>query len=84
MMNTPRKSLIAASTILALGALGMGSAIANSAHSPDPYVYPSASAIDAVGEIGASTAAPALTQVQVGVYDNHGKLVGFEWVANRR
>ena len=83
-MNTPRTSLVAVSAVLALGALSMGPALANSAHAPDPYVYASTWATDTVGEIGTTAPAPALAQVQVGVYDNHGKLIGFETVPNRR
>ena len=80
-MNTIRTSILAASTVLALGAFAMGTASATGWDpngNSDPYTYgPTTSALTGVRADVGSPQDP--TKVQVGIYDNHNKLLGFEW-----
>ena len=76
-MNTTRSILLAAAAVVSLGT---GSALANSAHDPDPYTYTTSQGARADASPVTEAARPA--QIQVGVYDNHGKQIGLQWVPN--
>ena len=80
-MNTVRTSILAVSTVLALGAFAMGSASATGWDpngTNDPYAYgPTTSSLKGVRADVGSPQDP--TKVQVGIYDHHNKLLGFEW-----
>jgi hypothetical protein len=77
MMNTIRNSVLAASAVLALGALATGSASAS--WNPDPYTYTANQNVRA--DVGTAFDDSAAAPSQQAIYDSHGHVVGFTKLA---
>ena len=79
-MNTIRNSVLAASTVLALGALVTGSALAS--WNPDPYAYSNGQTVRA--DAGSAFDASPVGPTQQAIYDSHGHVVGFTPLTNAK
>ncbi len=79
-MNTIRNTVLAASAVLALGALATGSASAS--WNPDPYTYANGQVVRA--DAGSAFDDSSVGATQQAIYDSHGHVVGFTKLTNAK
>ena len=82
-MNTIRNAVLAASTVLALGALATAPALAS--WNPDPYTYSNSGTGQVVrADVGSAFEDSSTGPTQQAIYDSHGHVVGFTPLTNAK